>query len=176
MDSEDRSTQKDTSSSAGASSLSDLIARLEKATGPDRETDLAIHLAVYSDSEIARLMSHRRGFDNRDGMAWEIGAGSVLYQNNSNGQCWSNGGYPLPAFTSSIDAAMSLVPDGMEKDFTDLYGTARVAVGINANPGPFYGEHKGGSLAIALCIAALRARSQIESLPANDSAETRLEI
>lgn len=36
MDSEDRSTQKDTSSSAVTSSLSDLIARLEKATGIDK--------------------------------------------------------------------------------------------------------------------------------------------
>ena len=65
----------------------------------------------------------------------------------------------LGKFTSSIDAAMTLVPKGMEKDFTDLYGVARVSVGINANPGPFYGTHEGGSLAIALCIAALKARS-----------------
>ena len=63
-----------------------------------------------------------------------------------------------PQYTSSIDAAMTLVPDGMEKDFTDLYGIARVSVGINANPGPFYGAHEGGSLAIALCIAALKAQ------------------
>ncbi len=84
-------------------------------------------------------------------------------------------GWPL-RYTESIDAAMTLVPEGMEKDFTDLYGVARVSVGINAEPGPFYGTHEGGSLAIALCIAALRARSQIESLPANDSEETRLEI
>ena len=154
MDSEDRSTQKDTSSSAVTSSLSDLIARLEKATGPDRELDEQIQAAI-SGATLEKQADGRSAY-HRDGF-------------------WISIGKVLP-YTSSIDAAMTLVPEGMEKDFTDLYGVARVSVGINAEPGPFYGTHEGGSLAIALCIAALRARSQIESLPANDSAETRLEI
>ena len=129
MDSEDRSTQKDTSSSAGASSLSDLIARLEKATGPDRELDADIALQF--------------DWTECPGDNWIGPQGEIA----------------VPAYTSSIDAAMTLVPKGMEKDFTDLYGVARASVGINANPGPFYGTHEGGSLAIALCIAALKARS-----------------
>ncbi len=100
------------------SSLSHLIERLEKATGPDRELDASINLEVFSQIALP----------------------------------------DAPQYTSSIDAAMTLVPEGMEKDFTDLYGVARVSVGINANPGPFYGTHEGGSLAIALCIAALKAQ------------------
>ena len=173
MDSEDRSTQKDTSSSAVTSSLSDLIARLEKATGPDRELDAHIAASVG-------LPMMFCDFDTGcyHGDCISPGCGKPL------GLTDERRSYPndwrdderLPHFTSSIDAAMTLVPKGMEKDFTDLYGVARVSVGINAEPGPFYGTHEGGSLAIALCIAALRARSQIESLPANDSAETRLEI
>lgn len=142
------------------SSLSHLIERLERATGPDRETDLAIQLAIEPDGDIAGLMQFRRGFDGKPGMAWDIHhGGSVCFEKRDDGgRCFYNGGYPLPKYSSSIDAAMTLVPEGMEKDFTDLYGVARVSVGINANPGPFYGTHEGGSLAIALCIAALKAQ------------------
>ena len=159
MDSERNSTQKDTSSSAVASSLSDLIARLEKATGPDRELGNDVLLACGWVCE-----EHGNGGPDT----------YLTWAPSPDDDDFLDGDHPDP--TSSIDAAMTLVPDGMENDFTDLYGIARVSVGINANPGPFYGTHEGGSLAIALCIAALRARSQIESLPANDSAETRLEI
>ena len=61
----------------------------------------------------------------------------------------------VPAYTSSIDAAMTLVPEGNGKDFTDLYGVARASVGINANPARSTEHTRVGSLAIALCIAAL---------------------
>lgn len=142
MDSEDRSTQKDTSSSAGALSLSDLIARLEKATGPDRELGNDVLLACGWVCE-----EHGNGGPDTY-LTWAPSADDDDFM---------DGDQPDP--TSSIDAAMTLVPKGMEKDFTDLYGVARVSVGINANPGPFYGTHEGGSLAIALCIAALKARS-----------------
>lgn len=144
MDSEDRSTQKDTSSSAVTSSLSDLIARLEKAQGPDRCLDADI--AVYRQREAVKAGG---------GLALSIHASMA-----SPGLVEDSAGvWRSLHYTSSIDAAMTLVPKGMEKDFTDLYGVARVSVGINANPGPFYGTHEGGSLAIALCIAALKARS-----------------
>ena len=141
------------------SSLSHLIDLLERCAGPDRELDLSIHIALNPGGDVARVTAaHPRGLNSRDGLAWELSTNCVLYENWSNNRCWSNGGYPVPAVTESIDAAMTLVPDGMEKDFTDLYGIARVSVGINANPGPFYGTHEGGSLAIALCIAALKAQ------------------
>ena len=142
MDSEDRSTQKDTSSSAVASSLSDLIARLEKATGPDRELGNDVLLACGWVCE-----EHGNGGPDT----------YLTWAPSPDDDDFLDGDHPDP--TSSIDAAMTLVPEGMEKDFTDLYGVARVSVGINANPGPFYGTHEGGSLAIALCIAALKARS-----------------
>ena len=167
MDSEDRSTQKDTSSSAVASSLSDLIARLEKATWPDRAIDGLIKALVNPPPSLAdEPASIFVRYDRND----DLGVFKTDHATQLSFKTL------VPPYTSSIDAAMTLVPEGMEKDFTDLYGVARVSVGINAEPGPFYGTHEGGSLAIALCIAALRARSQIESLPANDSAETRLEI
>lgn len=121
----DRSTQKDTSSSAVTSSLSDLIARLEKATGDSRTLDAMIHHLV------------------RDG----IGNGAYSH---------------APQYTSSIDAAMTLVPEGHHFGLDtaaadEVYSFASimlngVAIGRPAN-------HAGRTPAIALCIAALRARS-----------------
>ena len=97
MDSEDRSTQKDTSSSAVTSSLGDLIARLEKATGPDRELDCLIFELHHK-----LLTPERRG----------------TYYGEPTGQYFDLDGNPLPErapfFTSSIDAAMTLVPDGWD--------------------------------------------------------------
>lgn len=93
--------------------LSDLIERLEKATGPDRELDLSIHIALNPEGDVARITAaHPRGFNSRDGLAWELSTNCVLYENWSSNRCWSNGGYPVPAVTSSIDAAMTLVPEG----------------------------------------------------------------
>lgn len=95
--------------------LTDLIDRLEKAEGPDRELDLAIHVALYPDGEIARLVKeHRRGLDHKPGMAWDIWhSGSVVFERRTeDGRCPYNGGIPLPAVTSSLDAALTLVPEG----------------------------------------------------------------
>jgi hypothetical protein len=143
--SEDRSTQKDTSSSAVTSSLSDLIARLERAGNGSRDLDSDIF--AFLNPSLFRTAR----------------PGSFVTDEKyiKSASDWSIVGITktAPNYTKSIDAAMTLVPEGMEKDFTDLYGVARVSVGINAEPGPFYGTHEGGSLAIALCIAALRARS-----------------
>lgn len=132
------------------SSLSHLIERLEKATGPDRELDAEIFCAINHG-----FVTHHAA----PGFAIKDQFGIIENGNLARSPYISSNRRVSPQFTSSIDAAMTLVPKGMEKDFTDLYGVARVSVGINANPGPFYGTHEGGSLAIALCIAALKARS-----------------
>jgi len=125
------------------SSLSHLIERLEKATGPDDSLDLEIAIACNID--IRRCCGYGKPVSD-DGF-------NIIGE-----ECCGDPSMVPDQYTASIDAAMTLVPDGMEKDFTDLYGIARVSVGINANPGPFYGAHEGGSLAIALCIAALKAQ------------------
>lgn len=113
--------------------LKELIDLLERCAGPDRALDALIAKAVGAEhGPFERVHVESRSYDFHEEIA--------------------------NRYTSSIDAAMTLVPEGMEKDFTDLYGVARVSVGINAEPGPFYGTHEGGSLAIALCIAALKAQ------------------
>ena len=64
-------------------------------------------------------------------------------------------------YTTSIDAAVMLVPEGAEWDLTTLYGVARVAVGLNMDEGPHYASHEGGRLPMAICAAALRARAAL---------------
>ncbi len=64
-------------------------------------------------------------------------------------------------YTTSIDAAVTLVPEGAEWDLTTLYGVARVAVGLNMDEGPHYASHEGGRLPMAICAAALRARAAL---------------
>ena len=139
MDSEDRSTQMDTSSSAGASSLSDLIARLEKATGPDLELDEQIQAAI-SGATLEKQADGRNAY-HRDGF-------------------WISIGKVLP-YTSSIDAAMTLVPEGWNRrasetdkhwwwaELREGYETSYNRVEIGQSP----------SLPVSICIAALKARS-----------------
>lgn len=70
-------------------------------------------------------------------------------------------GNPFPRYTTSLDAAVTLIEDGIEWSVSNLYHVARAEVGMNFNNGPHYGEHKGALMAMALCAAALRARAAI---------------
>lgn len=110
-----------------------LIERLERATGPDRELDHAIQMVVYRET-ISQNMAVTY-FDTDPDFAKK--------------------------YTASIDAALTLLGPNPEYEITTLYGVARV--GINLNHGddgsPFYGERLDGNVPIALCTAALKARS-----------------
>lgn len=173
--SEDRSTQRDASSSAGASSLSDLIARLEKATGADRELDAAIALAVgtYRISKNGKSIWDVR---TDSGGQFVIGRSqpdqSEPYSPEEAARLLSTT-IGLPRYTESIDAAMTLGAfpihemGHLKPDKVHWY----VVLGD-----PLMSQSRHAVPAIAICIANLKALSQIESLPANDSAETRLEI
>ncbi len=128
--------------------MSDLIAlaeRCEKATGPDRELDRLIVLALGADVErIAGSAADgsQDGFVDRKGV--------------------------LPkgfAYTASLDAAMTLVPEGWE---TAIYlggERANVQMETQAMRDSWFDEG-GGPIdgtaptpALALCAAALRARA-----------------
>lgn len=66
----------------------------------------------------------------------------------------------LPRYTTSLDAAASLVPEGAEYSLTNLYGVAHAECPLNASDiGWQDGRHEGGLMAPALCAAALRARA-----------------
>lgn len=117
------------------SDVDELIERLEKATGPSRELDLAIAQHLPPSTEYSLTTVQMRG-----------------------------GRPPVPSFTSSIDAALTLVPEGwrtthaygggdywwhwnLTKDAKE-YDEKNFASGKNKHP------------AIALCIAALRIQQE----------------
>ncbi len=66
--------------------------------------------------------------------------------------------FGVPAYLRSLDAALTLVLEGLEWELSTLYGIARAAVGLNCQEGPFHGEALDESAPRALCIAALKAR------------------
>lgn len=67
-------------------------------------------------------------------------------------------------YTASIDAALTLVPDGMEYSISTLYGLADAEVGLNcsAEDGPWRSRRLDADVPLALCAAALKARARAE--------------
>jgi hypothetical protein len=140
-----------------------LAERCEKATGADREVDLAIHLALYPDDDVAtRVRFGKRGLTGEAGQRWELSRGALLYeQRDDRGNCWANGGIPIAAYTASLDVAMTLVPEGW---FTFLATQDRHSLrwkwhlrggfGVNA-------ATRAATPALALAAAALRARAAL---------------
>lgn len=147
MDSADRSTQKDTSSSAVTSSLGDLIERLEKATGPDRELDEQIQAAI-SGATLEKQADGRNAY-HRDGF-------------------WISIGKVLP-YTSSIDAAMTLALDGWILDSMSDEATGRVCelvitgCAVEVTNGQFMAPCTAATRPLALAGAWLKARSSPQS-------------
>jgi hypothetical protein len=118
-----------------ADHLSGIIERLEKANGPDRELDAEIHRAItplLSDTQIDQKVS-----------GWLFGGDHAQPT-------------LAPFYSKSIDAALTLVPSG--------YGAVSMSIGegergSSARLGHPYVHGNAKTPAIALCIAALRARS-----------------
>jgi hypothetical protein len=67
----------------------------------------------------------------------------------------------VPSPATSIDDAISIVPEDMrdEIEITTLYRVARVTINMNHGPdgSPFYGENVCNSIPLAICDAAMRA-------------------
>lgn len=131
--------------------LDDLIARLEKATGPDRALDIAIYKIV------------------RNGRATNHDMLTPEQRESHFAGC-------APTYTASIDAALTLLPDddhhwkaGYSKH---VRHNAEVRDLMHPHKGVFVGEHD-HSRAIALCIAALKARDALSAQ--ESSAETQHE-
>lgn len=110
--------------------LAELIERLEKTTGPDRELDIAL----------GAFIPEPRAFNLTD---------KVL----------RNGKHVCPEFTRSIDDALTLVPKGWNDRF-GLLNTARDkwVASIEAENGGGVGNAR--TAAVAICIAALKARAK----------------
>ena len=140
------STQKDTSSSAVTSSLSDLIARLEKATGPDRAIDGLIKALVNPPPSLAdEPASIFVRYDRND----DLGVFKTDHATQLSFKTL------VPPYTSSIDAAMTLKP-GYHKY---ILGSEWCAVW--QEDGRYNDAERVPTRnrpAIALCIAALKAQ------------------
>jgi hypothetical protein len=118
-------------------SIQKLIERLEKASGDSRELDRDIAIAAGWERKVVS--------QNEDDY-WRKGEFFSWSREDSE--------HP-PYFTSSIDAALTLVPQNTPWNVGSILlpgATWRAVVGRNQR---YIGKHKRD--AIALCIAALRA-------------------
>ena len=115
--------------------IEELIAALERADAPSRELELRIARDVL-DSE---PLGHAAGLPDKLLIAQaEIG--------------------PWPRYTSSIDAALSLVPEGW--DYIAGYANGQCFADCGpANTFNSVGQVQHDSFAIAICVAALKARA-----------------
>ncbi len=133
-------------------SLASLIARLEKATGTDRELDIAICIAVSDYSETA--------FRQWKG-ARPKGSSPTLYDFLSS--CLSS------RYTGSIDAAMTLVPEYISSELTSSAAGAFTRCRLwdwrrsptMSDPGNEWKSEGNRPLVVNICIAALKAVAEM---------------
>lgn len=121
-----------------AASLIELAERVEAATGRDRELDALIHIEA--------------GLAEGNTVAFKTGwcAGSETNPRP----------VEAPAYTASIDAAMSLVPEGwMWVGGSSPTHNAGMAVTRDGTQDGF--DARAATPALALCAAALRARASL---------------
>lgn len=130
--------------------MDELIQALEKATGADRELDKAIQRAIepwLADAEISEFieddgtMRWRKPNDERGPDHWYHG--------------W------IGSYTSSIDAALTLVPAKFHWTLYDSDGGTNAYAQVEPpewSIAPWDGT--AATPALALCIAALKARKQ----------------
>lgn len=127
----------------------ELLSALKNAEGPSRELDAEID-ALWRIGPLDK--SQKWLWDNFP--TWAA---------RKNGRCMAGGIWWLSAeYTSSIDAALTLIEPEVEFEISTLHCIARVSVGLNlSDTGPFCGERADGNIPIAICIAALKARMGI---------------
>ncbi len=129
--------------------LTELAARVEGAEGPNRDID----------AEIAPLTGLRMAEEGHP-------LGRCCYDQNGRG-------VPLPAFTASLDAALTLVPEGWFILVSDWQASILRKLGpwqavLTRNRDDMRTVFDGRSdhaatPALALCAAALRARAAMEA-------------
>jgi hypothetical protein len=152
--------------------LIDLAAKCESSTGPDRELDLAIACAISPNGAIANLVgNHPRGLEGKEGMAWDVHQDAVIFEKyTADGRCPFNGGHPLPAYTSSLDAALSLVPASCIWTIETDAAWVRYMIGDHvAEEQSVLCGREGKSTALALTAAALKARNGIANTSTHSS-------
>lgn len=146
---------------ADAAEIVRLAERVEQATGPDRELDGAID----------RLFNARPkdgDYDEGEGAFWRVKNGWSGLLARPDG--FARGSFSAANYTASLDAAMTLVPEGWRwtaghREFPHARGyvengeLAFVGVGTRRNPNRMWFETTAATPALALTAAALRARA-----------------
>lgn len=154
--------------------LSELIERLEKATGPDRELDVAIGFAIGRIRERDGNYLYAMGNDSD----------MVVEPNDYDDRLVAQ---PLGYYTASIDAALTLVPEGWGWSvgspwanetpdaggwpWSDIWirGEQEIyldgAATVTDSPG--WNHFNAPTVALALCIASLKARDAITKVSAS---------
>ena len=128
-----------------------LALRCEQATRPDRELDLAIWRAVTGEP-----------------WCWHVDfpAQTVITWDRYGVEAAGNPIVSLDELTASLDAALTLVPEGMRpsvgQNVHHGYWHAFVQSIVDSTPHQLGGAVSNTSGALALCAAAIRARAQME--------------
>lgn len=129
----------------------ELIERLKKATGPDGLLDIDIYKACdLGKFAETTTMEYRLDYDSQ-------GMWRCKHAGQAFGSWWH-----VPAYTASLDAAATLVPDGMHwgcGTWSGNFGNVEKAGDYKSD---YTAEHVANP-AIALTIAALRARATLAS-------------
>ena len=125
----------------------ELAERCEKATGYDWALDRDIWVAVVADDNQRELIRVGRSLHGDDEAAFRIDR--MMDGEN---------------YTASLDAAMTLVPEGAEVAMQSFGGPGPMAL---VKPNERFVSGK--TLPLALCAAALRARTKQET-PAKNNA------
>jgi hypothetical protein len=129
----------------------DLIERLEKATGPDRDLDLAIFIAITGKVWVP---SHNLASEN----VLEDLSEDVLIRMEREGEFREV--ERLLRYTASLNAALTLAPEGLVANFGNDVGPCWAAVWRDtAGYDGYPHQAQAPSMPLALCIAALRARA-----------------
>ena len=164
-----RAPSPETSTASAATKLNEIIERLEKATGPDREMDIAIAIALFGpvfegpwncsnpENKPNIKSLHVRIPGPREGSTPLVGP---------------PGHETVKRYTSSVDAALTLVPSDRAIDFTRYSELGDLKTGkpcgerhckarvwANYDGLTEWTCESAPTPALAICIAALRARA-----------------
>lgn len=131
--------------------MRDLIAKLEAATGPDRELDAEIYIALTPGC-VSVERPPLDGLIHSDTAGWLFRWETPFP--------WHARWQPVPCYTTSLDAALTLVPEASDWSVQVKNGRPLAAV---TNPKSKIADVLFGRAfnpAITLCITALRARME----------------
>tara|TARA_R110000772_G_scaffold161203_1_gene272353 strand:- start:157 stop:522 length:366 start_codon:yes stop_codon:yes gene_type:complete len=120
--------------------MNDLIKKLEAAEVGSRELDFHTHYAHKGDLKFYRDYIKRWGKDASSKAASHWG---------------------IPHYTTSLDAALTLVPEGWEEWEVNLKSNGLCYAKISMENNVVYISEQAPTRALALCIAAIKARDDV---------------